>query len=130
MDAIKILKYPEPMLYDGGPVRLIYKCQLLDVVGEIYNMGSHPCSYIIVRPNHPLYEEEYQRLDHHLVHGGWTYSGRIGNESWRIGWDYAHYGDFFEAGADSLKRPNDKKYTTPELIVDLHKALYGVGKSE
>lgn len=82
----------------------IYQKTYKGIVYEISSNGSHPNSYILNRivsfdkneKNRKEREEKMkkernwfvEKLDD-FVHGGITYQ-----DKYKIGWDYAHYGDF------------------------------------
>lgn len=83
----------------------------------ILSLGTHPCAYVDVSST-KLNGVEYGNIEI-FCHGGLTYSRKylctVEYQGWFIGWDYAHFGDFF--GADSIFwSPNAKKWTTEEII--------------
>lgn len=88
----------------------------------ILNLGTHPTAYVEIPRKHKLFEKKYEGIDID-VHGGLTFSEDhlqdIKNNSWFIGWDYAHFGDFF--GTDLLFNFNtfEKKWTTEEIFDDV-----------
>lgn len=78
----------------------------------ILSLGTHPCAYVCIPLNHVLHETHYDDCDIEC-HGGLTYSQYglhnwheysdkynamiltgISDETWVIGWDYAHYQDY------------------------------------
>ena len=63
----------------------------------ILNLGTHPTAYVEIPETSTLYEKGYSEIDIE-VHGGLTYSSYeladIKDNSWFIGWDYAHLGDY------------------------------------
>lgn len=67
---------------------------------RVVSCGTHPCAYIEIPRNHPLYNVGYGDCDIDC-HGGLTYSGlqpggdimKTAPDSWWIGWDYAHCED-------------------------------------
>ena len=88
--------------------------------------GHHPCAYIELKENHPLYRKDYEdeAFDNIPVHCGLTYSEgylKLANitDSWIIGWDYAHIGDYV-AMPDylSIRNPfeDDKKWKVAEIV--------------
>lgn len=94
----------------------------------IISYRIHPCCYIHIPENDPLYEIDYydednKYIDKISVHGGITYTGylnpktrKINKNAWWIGWDYAHLGD----------RSGDlcgKEWTTKELLEDVHSCI-------
>lgn len=99
----------------------------------ILNLGTHPTAYIEIPKNSKLFQKTYDEiyemgldLD---VHGGLTYASNelqgIKNNSWFIGWDYAHFGDYY--GYDEIFprqfRTDDKKWTTEEIFNDVTCAI-------
>ena len=86
----------------------------------ILNLGTHPTAYVEIPKISKFYRKHYNDIDI-LVHGGLTYSDdelRISDNtkmanSWFIGWDYAHIGDYM--GFIDLEK-NGKKWTTEEII--------------
>lgn len=93
----------------------------------ILNLGTHPTAYVKVHSNHPFYNKFYGDIDIE-VHGGLTYSEKELNilpkkeNEWFLGWDYAHYNDYFEYEGNipiSL-RTYGKKWTTEEIRADVY----------
>ncbi len=95
----------------------------------ILNLGTHPTAYVDIPKEHKYYKKQYDKIDIN-VHGGVTYSNNtltIGNNDvkngWFIGWDYAHYGDYY-GYYKSLKTNSFKeshKWTTEEIYEDVKK---------
>lgn len=90
----------------------------------ILNLGTHPTAYVEIPSTHYCYQKQYDNIDIN-VHGGLTYSekslwiGKHGQiqESWFIGWDYAHYGDY--VGLHIFSDEHQKKWTTKEIQKDV-----------
>lgn len=102
----------------------------------IMNLGTHPTAYIRIPKEHKYYERENIDLP---VNGGVTYANNqlwIGEnqkvKGWFIGWDYAHYGDYF--GCEELVpeqfRTGGKKWTTEEIYKEVRDACYNLNKVE
>lgn len=54
----------------------------------------HRCGYVCVPINHKLYGKHYTSLEKDLdVHGGVTFTGRIGSDDWWFGFDCNHAWD-------------------------------------
>lgn len=91
----------------------------------IMNLGSHPTAYVELPQKHKYFGKSYSDMDIN-VHGGLTYSCnslRISKSttmenSWFIGWDYAHAGDYYESPIEMLDINDTKahKYTVEEII--------------
>lgn len=90
----------------------------------IMSYGSHPCAYVEIPKNNEIFEKCYMDLEIDFdIHGGITYSRdylKIGDNtelanSWFIGWDYAHVGDFKLIGNYVEE---GKEWTTEELQDD------------
>lgn len=95
----------------------------------ILNLGTHPTAYVDIPKEHKYYKKQYDKIDIN-VHGGVTYSNNtltIGNNDvkngWFIGWDYAHYGDYY--GYYNCSKTNSfkelHKWTTEEIYEDVKK---------
>lgn len=90
--------------------------------------GKHPTAYVCVPKGHPLYrcEQDYNNpiYDCLDVWGGVTYAddvllgAEIPKDSWVIGWDYAHAGDFCGSYLDRSDEWYEglRKHTTDEII--------------
>jgi len=94
----------------------------------ILNLGAFPTAYIEIPINHKLFFNHYDNIDID-VHGGLTYSKSylwIDDEielkdSWFIGWDYAHFGDYlgYEEMYPVEIQTNGKKWTTEEILEEI-----------
>lgn len=92
----------------------------------ILNLGTHPTAYVEIPRESILFGKGYNKIDIE-VHGGLTFadSSLIGakNDSWFIGWDYAHAGDYagYSEVYPGLARLSidDKKWTTEEIFEDV-----------
>lgn len=97
----------------------------------ILNLGTHPTAYIEIPKTSKLFGKGYDEIyDMGIdidVHGGLTYSNaelrNIKENSWFIGWDYAHAGDY---DGYSMNYPKlfelsicEKKWTTEEIFEDV-----------
>ena len=89
----------------------------------VISLGTHPCAYIDVSDT-TLSGEEYSNIDI-ICHGGLTYSDSIlttvDKNGWFIGWDYAHYTDYFGGYFDSFT--GCKKWTTEEIVDECKKVI-------
>ena len=108
----------------------------------IMSMGTHPTAYVEIPKGHKLYEKDYNQICYMgidiNVHGGLTYScsilGDIKEDSWFIGWDYAHYGDYyampFEFNPELESVICKKKWTTLEILEDVKRCIETLRKEE
>lgn len=100
----------------------------------IMSLGTHPTAYVEIPKNHIHYKQNFDEFVDIDVHGGITYSSdclNIGNitlHGWFIGWDYAHFDDYY--GFDELYsrefRTGGKKWTVSEIhahVVEVCKQL-------
>ncbi len=103
----------------------------------ILNVGTHPCSYIVLDEGDKLFGKSMSELDETNIycHGGFTYaSDKLQSPTysyvskyenkWVIGYDYGHYRDW--AGYMS-KEDNEmlgnKKWTTSELRSEVREVI-------
>ena len=93
----------------------------------IISYGTHPCAYIIIPVENPLYGRDYNSIDID-VHGGLTFGGHhnLLEDRWCIGWDYAHAGDC--VSYSELDKYNDKRWTTEEILEDVHSVIDQLNK--
>lgn len=93
----------------------------------IMNFGTHPVAYVEIPKNHKLYGERRYSIDID-VHGGITYTSpelyiapyEEIKDSWFIGWDYGHAGDYLGWFAEfGYYTPEYKKWTTKEIQQDV-----------
>lgn len=86
--------------------------------------GSHPCAYIELDKDHPFYGHDYDEeiFDDMPVHCGLTYSKdylQVADikDTWIIGWDYAHLGDYVTMPPDvKWSGKDDHKWTVEEIL--------------
>lgn len=97
----------------------------------IKNLGTHPTAYVEIPRTHKYFNKHYDDIDI-CVHGGLTFaSSQFENKknSWFIGWDYAHCGDYygydktFQKKFSELINKNDKKWTTLEMFEDVKSVI-------
>lgn len=94
---------------------------------RILNLGTHPCAYVRIPKEHKYFKKDYHKIGV-LCHGGLTFSennlfgdkNREPKDTWWIGWDYAHYGDF-TAHEKMLYVCNawNKRWTTREIYEEV-----------
>ena len=98
----------------------------------IVSYGSHPCAYIELPENHKYYGKDYNDIPIDC-HGGLTYSSGDGiifptsdehhrNGYW-IGWDYAHYTDYYYSACCYFYLLDEsiyqKQWTTEEIFSEV-----------
>jgi hypothetical protein len=119
----------KPMIYKKSMfVESLYEDTYKGYHFIILSFGSHPCAYIEIPPVHPYYKKDYDKIDINC-HGGLTYSeDGLGNckcglhrEGYWIGWDYAHYGDYYyyDLWGENSDNNNEKKWTTEEIYEEV-----------
>lgn len=97
---------------------VLYMSNIEDYNYYIISYGTHPCCYVELPKEHKLYGMTYNEIEEKYdinVHGGFTYSRPdllIKDDSWFLGWDYAHCWDY----SPYLEDLDLKKWTTDELI--------------
>ena len=97
--------------------------------------GTHPTAYLRIPKGMPLYGIDYDEADKFIeVHYGFTYSqGSLygvenDDESWFLGWDYGHYGDFAGYYLRDNRFDNYHKWTTEEIISECATACEELAK--
>lgn len=127
-------KDKKEMIYQkDGKVELLFKATYKGYNFYILNLGTHPTAYVNIPAGHPYYFKHYDDIDID-VHGGLTYSENFlyidkntKIEGFFIGWDYAHWGDYFGyfINDEILGKGNDKakKWTTDEIIQECLDAI-------
>lgn len=91
-----------------------YRFIILDIC------GSHPCAYVEIPEEHPKYgatDRDYWNVGPNEVTYGRDYLTDILSDTWVVGWDYNHWGDY------SPIDPCGKKWTTHEIIEECHEAI-------
>ena len=87
----------------------------------VVSLGTHPCCYIEIPPEHVLYNVYVGDIDLHC-HGGVTFNGRlpfVPNSPYYIGWDYCHCDDY----AGYREEGYGRKYSTSDLLIDVKKTI-------
>lgn len=121
LDEIKI----KQMEYSSERKReILFEGKYKNYQFYILNLGTHPTAYVEIPKRNKLYGKSYHYIDID-VHGGLTYSEDylkgIKENSWFIGWDYGHFGDYM---GYQVKLPvdfsmYDKKWTTEEIFEEV-----------
>lgn len=82
--------------------------------------GNHPCAYVEIPQGHPKYgvtDHDYWHVGPNEVTYGRNYLTDILKDTWVIGWDYNHWGDY------SALDQCGKKWTTCEIIKECFEAI-------
>lgn len=112
-----------PMRYkEHRTLEVLYKDTYRGYNYFIISYGIHPCAYVELPKDHPLYGISFIDIEDMYninVHGGLTYSSDsflILDNTWIIGWDYAHFNDY-SIFSESCSFLHDlHKWTTEEII--------------
>lgn len=94
----------------------------------VISYGTHPCCYIELPKNHKLYGLTYMDIEENYqvdVHCGLTYSSNsllLRDNTWIIGWDYAHFGDYY-CSSYRVGSDKDHRWTTDEMIKECMKVI-------
>ena len=127
---------PREMIYlQERKIQLLYSNIYLGYRYYILNLGTHPTAYVEISKENFLYKIRYIDIEDINVHGGLTYSDtdlRIGENitlmnSWFIGWDYAHSGDYIDGLVVCNK---GKKWTTLEIIEECKNVIEQIKEME
>lgn len=135
-EKLKINQYKVEFNQHEEKQELLYQGTYKAYNFYIKNMyGDYPTAYIEIPKKSKLYGLFYGDYAESIdVHGGITYSKRhlyIGDDielkdSWFIGWDYAHAGDYISF----LPFKGGKKWTTEEILEDVIKVCKKLKKYE
>lgn len=125
------VEYKQMVYQAKRKIEILFEGKYKDYQFYILNLGTHPTAYIEIPKTSKLFGKSYKEIysmgidiD---VHGGLTYASKylkdVKENSWFIGWDYAHAGDYvgyrmsyskvFELSIDK------KKWTTEEIFEDV-----------
>lgn len=122
------------MVYQSNrKIELLHKDTYKGYNFYILNLGTHPTAYVEIPKESELFGKGYDDIDLY-VHGGLTYAEDFLytsedtklDDSWFIGWDYAHAGDYFGyyEKYDYLETFREsKKWTTEEIIKECKSAI-------
>lgn len=120
------------MVYQTGRKReILHKDNYKGYNFYILNLGTHPTAYVEIPKESNLFGKDYNDIDLD-VHGGLTYANdylyiyiltKLDN-SWFIGWDYAHWKDYSGYYENTNIDTTDmKKWTTEEIIKDCESVI-------
>ena len=97
--------------------------------------GRHPTAYVRVNESEKWYDMDYDKISSFWMgckpHGGFTFSGFVSKEfneqkeSYWVGWDYAHYGDYESYPLNGILAMINgaKKWTIEEIEADCTKVI-------
>lgn len=94
--------------------------------------GSHPCCYIRIPEGHPFFDMPYDDIESYCygigvdlnAHGGLTYADDLDDDSYWIGWDYAHADDYLCVSDFHPFNPAfEHKWTIDELTNEIYKVI-------
>lgn len=91
----------------------------------IISYGTHPCAYVAIPENHPLYEQDFNDIPDFGAHFGLTFADRLdvfGNR-FCIGWDYIHAGDYAGCFEGIELLANERKWTTAEILEEVKSVI-------
>ena len=103
-----------------------YKCELTILDSDVYHnrkyfiisLGTHPCAY--VEFHHELKRDSDEWYDT-PCHGSITFDDYAywdeNDETYYIGWDYAHFGDYLPYNVCG------KKWTTKEILENVKEVI-------
>ena len=124
------MKIKEMVYQKDRKIELLCKDKYKNYNYYVLNLGTHPTAYVEIPKGHKLFGINYMDIEDSIdVHGGLTYSDNelmgIKSESWFIGWDYAHAGDYcgYEEYIPKSVRTYGKKWTTEEIIEECKNAI-------
>lgn len=128
----------KPMEYQSSrKIELLYDAPYRGYHFYILNLGTHPTAYVEISKDHKFYKKNYIDIDDKIiVHGGLTYSSDHLNidknikieDSWFIGWDYAHYDDY--CCFTSQLANFGKKWTTEEIMAECKNVINQLCEAE
>lgn len=122
------------MIYkQNREIEILFEGKYKDYQFYILSLGTHPTAYVEVPSTSKLFGKGYfdiERMNINIdVHGGLTFSEdhlqRIKENTWFIGWDYAHCDDYTgdEEIYPRMFRRGGKKWTTEEIFEEVKGAI-------
>lgn len=135
----------KPMVYKSNRDRWFGKYRFSDTLAHgiyngfqywIMNLGSHPTAYVEIPKGHRYFGCHYDKVPV-VCHYGLTYSEdhlifheyspkykcdvktRI-TDTWIVGWDYAHSGDYYASFLGSI---GGRKYKTEEIFDEVKQVI-------
>ena len=111
----------------------------------VLNQGSHPCGYVELPKKNLCFGKTNNECVDINCHGGISYSYadlhfmdnnneyKLLENSWFLGWDYAHWGDFMYLSDDDVMFMYDgidEKYSTWEVVQECRNVINQLIKME
>ena len=134
------IEYKQMVYQTGRKFEILCEGKYMGYQFYIMNLGTHPTAYVEIPATNKLfgksYDEIYRMGIDIDVHGGLTYSdnelNNVKENSWFIGWDYVHYGDYagYEERFPMELITGGKKWTTEEIFEDVVRAIEQIKKEE
>lgn len=144
LEGIKELKpnveYKQMVYQKDRKLEILFEGKYKNYQFYILNLGTHPTAYIEIPRASKLFGKGYGEI-YNIgididVHGGLTYADdhlqSIKKDTWFIGWDYAHGGDYagYEVIFPENIRTGGKKWTTEEIFEDVVRGIEQIIKEE
>lgn len=97
--------------------------------------GRHPTAYVSVNESEKWFDMDYNKISAFWIgcrpHGGFTFSGYVSTEfeetedTYWVGWDYAHFGDYLSYPLNSLNliTQGAKQWTIEEIESECKKVI-------
>lgn len=147
MNESKVLVAPKEMKYsrEEHSSEILYLEMSEDGYGIcIVNCRhDHPCGYVTFPGIDKVEDYDSFYVKNAMVHGGFTFLGRLNPDLWKelwayvadpdkyqnirwIGWDYAHLGDRTTFGID----PDEKTWTTEEVLAEARAIMEDIRAGE
>lgn len=119
-------------LYNNEDKRQVVEVGMMDgCMYVITTMGTHPCAYLVLPDSHPC--SHLTCREQPLTVREITYSRSVDEfeeinmpDSWIVGWDYAHYGDYMH----NRRSRDGHKYTLEEIRLDVLEMVHDLSDYE
>lgn len=106
---------------DKKGYRILFKKETTNgLIGIGLSMGTHPNGYILIPKDHRFYGKDYDKIQ--KFKNVLTYSGKKLNglevlfpHHWFIGWDHAHFTDYYHNPSHFKINSKRHKWTLEEL---------------
>lgn len=106
----------------GGEERVLEKGIYNGFSYVIKSMGSHPTAYVSIDVPLWFFDSNGWRVElTYNSHEGYKVMGLDYSSEW-IGWDYAHFGDYYKGKSAETTMPGHK-YTMNEIRADVREVI-------